>query len=127
MELVAIVALGALLEYSFFTFRAGQARGRYDVPAPATHGHPQFERHLRVQQNTIEQLVIFLPSIFLFGRYVSPGWAALLGLVFIAGRAVYARAYVSDPARRGPGFGMTFGSNAVLMIGGLIGAIVAWL
>ncbi len=127
MELVAIVAAGALVEYAVFVFRAGQARGRYEVPAPATHGHPLFERNLRVQENTIEQLVIFLPSIFIFGRYVSPGWAALLGLVFIAGRVLYARAYVHDPARRGPGFLMTLGSNLVLLIGGLIGALVAWL
>lgn len=127
MELVAIVAAAALFEYVVFMLRAGQARGRYDVAAPATHGHPQFERHLRVQENTVEQLVVFLPALFLFAHYVSPGWGALLGVVFIVGRALYARAYVTDPARRGPGFMLTLGSNLVLLAGALIGALVAWL
>jgi uncharacterized membrane protein YecN with MAPEG domain len=125
MELVAIVAAGALLEYLVFVLRAGQARGRYEVAAPATHGHPLFERHLRVQENTVEQLVVFLPSLFLFGHYVSPTWGAAVGLVFIAGRALYARAYVSDPARRGPGFLLTLLSNSVLLAGALIGALLA--
>jgi len=127
MELVAIVVSLALAEYVLFGIRAGQARGRYEVAAPATHGHPIFERHLRVQENTIEQLVIFLPAIFLFARYVSPVFAALLGLVFIVGRGLYARAYVNDPAGRGPGFLLTIGSNLILLLGGLVGALVAWL
>lgn len=127
MEIVAVVAAAALFEYVVFMFRAGQARGRYEVAAPATHGHPLFERHLRVQENTIEQLVVFLPALFLFAHYVSPAWGAALGVVFMVGRALYARAYVSDPARRGPGFLLTLGSNVVLLGGALIGALVAWL
>src|SRR5262245_10079455 len=127
MELVALVAAAALFQYVVFLLQAGQARGRYDVAAPATHGHPLFERHLRVQENTVEQLVIFLPALFLFAHYVSPGWGALIGVGFVAGRALYARAYVSDPARRGPGFALTLGSNLVLLSGAAIGALVAWL
>lgn len=127
MELVALVAAAALFEYVVFLLQAGQARGRYDVAAPATHGHPLFERHLRVQENTVEQLVVFLPALYLFAHYVSPGWGALIGVVFIVGRALYARAYVSDPARRGPGFALTLGSNLVLLSGAVIGALVAWL
>jgi len=127
MELVAVVATLALIEYVVILMRTGQARGRYDVPAPATTGHPIFERHFRVQENTIEQLVIFFPSLYLFSTYVSPGAAALLGLTFIAGRALYARSYVEDPAKRGPGFMLSFLSNLVLLVGGLVGAIAAWL
>ncbi len=127
MELVALVAAAALFQYVVFLLQAGQARGRYDVAAPATHGHPLFERHLRVQENTIEQLVIFLPALFLFAHYVSPGWGALIGVGFVVGRALYARAYVADPARRGPGFALTLGSNLVLLSGAVIGALVAWL
>ena len=78
-----------------------------------------------MQQNTVEQLVIFVPALLLFARYVSEPVAAGLGLVFILGRALYARAYVLDPAKRGPGFGLTLFGNAVLLLGGLIGAIMA--
>jgi uncharacterized MAPEG superfamily protein len=90
-------------------------------------GNPEFERYLRVQYNTIEQLVIFLPSIWLFAAYVSPGVAALLGLLFIVGRFLYARGYIADPARRGPGFGITLLANGCLLVGGMAGALVRWL
>ncbi len=127
MELVVIVAALALLEYTVFLLLAGQARGRAGVAAPATVGDPRYERHFRVQMNTIEQLVIFLPSLAMFAYYVSEPVAAGLGVVFIVGRAMYARAYVTDPARRGPGFGLTFLANVVLLVGGLIGAAVRML
>jgi uncharacterized membrane protein YecN with MAPEG domain len=127
LGLVAFVAGLALAEYYLFTFQCGRARGRLGVPAPATTGNPEFERYLRVQYNTIEQLVIFLPALFGFGYFVSPVWAALLGVVFIAGRALYARGYRRDPAKRGPGFGLTLLANTLLLAGALCGALVAWL
>ncbi len=127
MTLVAIVAGLALLEYATFVWQAGSARGRTGIPAPAMHGNEEFERRRRVLENTIEQLVLFLPSLFLFAWFVSEGFAVALGLVFIVGRALYAHAYVTDPAKRGPGFLMTLGSNLVLLVGGLVGAIADWL
>jgi uncharacterized MAPEG superfamily protein len=124
MEIVAIVAALALLEYSVFVMLCGRARGRQGVAAPATTGNPLFERYFRVQANTLEQLVVFVPGLALFAVYVSEPIAAALGGVFILGRAIYAWAYVADPARRGPGFFLTLLANGVLVVGGLIGAIV---
>ncbi len=126
MELVALVAGLALIEYYVITLPCGRARGRLGVPAPATTGNPEFERYLRVQYNTIEQLVIFVPALFGFGYFVSPGGAAALGLVFIVGRALYARGYIQDPSKRGPGFGLTLLANSVLLLGATIGALHAW-
>lgn len=122
MEGVAIVAGLALIEYWVFLWQCGQARGRFGVPAPATTGHPLYERYYRVQMNTLEQLVLFLPGIVGFAHFVSPGGAVALGLLFIVGRALYARAYVHDPARRGPGFFLTFLANLGLVGGTLVGA-----
>jgi uncharacterized membrane protein YecN with MAPEG domain len=127
MTWVAVVASLALIEYVVILMLTGQARGRFGVPAPATTGNPSFERYFRVQQNTIEQLVIFLPSIFLFATYVSEGVAAALGLVFVLGRVIYARGYIEDPAKRGPGFMLTFLPNVILLLGGLVGAILGQL
>ena len=127
MELVAFVAGLALIEYFVITLQCGRARGRLGVPAPAITGHPEFERYLRVQYNTIEQLVIFLPALFGFAVFASAGWAAALGVVFIVGRALYARGYVRDPAKRGPGFGLTLLANSVLLLGATLGALLAWL
>lgn len=125
MEIVAIVAALALVEYLAFVILCGQARGRFGVAAPSTTGNTAFERRFRVQANTVEQLVIFLPSLLLFAVYVSEPIAAGLGVVFIVGRGLYARAYVVDPAKRGPGFLLTVVSNLTLLAGGLVGAIVA--
>ena len=107
MTWVAVVASLALIEYVVILMLTGQARGRFGVPAPATTGNPSFERYFRVQQNTIEQLVIFLPALYLFASFVSENIAAVLGLVFVLGRVIYARGYIEDPAKRGPGFLLT--------------------
>jgi glutathione S-transferase len=123
MELVAIVAALALFEYAYFGAQVSRARGRYGVKAPATTGHELFDRHYRVQQNTAEQLVMFLPALYLFAVYVSAPIAALLGLAFLVGRALYARGYVADPERRGTGFIVGFAASAVLLLGGLAGAL----
>jgi glutathione S-transferase len=122
MEWVVIVAGIALLEYGVFLLLCGQARGRFGVAAPSTAGHPIYERYFRVQMNTVEQLLIFLPGLAGFAWYVSETWAAALGLVFVVGRALYARGYIEDPAKRGPGFLLTFAANLILVGGTLVGA-----
>jgi glutathione S-transferase len=124
MALVVIVAALAIAEYIAFMIQCGQARGRYGVAAPAQSGHPIFERYFRVQQNTLEQLIVFLPALFGFAFYVSPTWAAPIGVVFIIGRGLFARGYVIDPAKRGPGFLLTMLANSVLLIGTLVGAVL---
>jgi len=124
MEYVTLVVLLALLEYLVFTMLTGKARMNYKIVAPATTGNEIFERYLRVQQNTIEQLVIFIPSIFMFGYYVNHTAAAIIGIVFIIGRAIYFRGYVADPGKRAPGFILTMLSNVVLLLGALIGLII---
>ncbi len=126
MELIAIVAALALIEYLVFGYMAGMARGKYKVEAPATTGHPIFERRLRVQTNTLEQLIVFLPGLVLFGRYVSAPIGVILGAIFILGRIVYSIGYVADPAKRSVGFGLSYVPTVLLILGGLLGAAAAW-
>lgn len=122
MEPVAVVILLALIEYVVFGMLVGRARGKYGVHAPAVAGHEVFERYFRVHQNTLEMLVVFVPAMWLFGTYVDPTWAALLGLVYVVGRILYLRGYVADPAKREIGFGLSVLPVIVLLIGGLWGA-----
>jgi uncharacterized MAPEG superfamily protein len=124
MESVAIVTALALLQYIYFAVLVGQARGKFGVNGPAVTGHPVFERYFRVQMNTLELLVAFLPGLWLFAQYVSPVWAAVLGAVYIVGRFVYLRAYVADPAKRGLGFGLSMLPTLALLLGGLVGAVL---
>jgi uncharacterized MAPEG superfamily protein len=88
-------------------------------------GHPAFERAVRVQGNTLEQLIVFLPALWMFGHFVSPPGAALLGLAFLIGRALYWRGYVQDPPRRGPGFLIGLVATLLLLTGGILGALAA--
>jgi len=125
MEWVAVVVLLAVLEYLWFGVMVGNARERYSVPAPAITGNEMFERYFRVQQNTLELLPLFIPSIYIFARYISPFWAAGIGLVFILGRAVYAAGYIKDPKKRSMGFGLSALPVLVLLAGGLFGAVRA--
>lgn len=123
MDFVAFVVLLALVEYVVIFMLTGRARGQYGVKAPATTGHPIFERWYRVQQNTVEQLLLFLPAIFLFASYVSATWAGWIGLVFVVGRALYARAYVADPDSRSLGFALSVVPSLVLVAGALLAVI----
>ena len=125
MAYVDIVTALALLQFMVFGFKVAKARGRYGVAAPAVAGNQTFERYFRVQQNTLEQLIAFLPGIYLFSRYFSPLVAAALGAVYLIGRELYAYSYVKDPAKREVGYGMTFLPMVILVVGGLIGAIRA--
>ena len=123
MAYVDIVTALALLQYLVFGFRVGRARGRYGVKAPAVTGNEVFERHFRVQQNTLEQLIVLVPSLYLFSHYQSPWIAGALGLVYLVGREIFAVSYVKDPAKREIGFGLSFLPSVILLLGGLIGAL----
>ena len=123
MALVAFVMAVALIQYVLQGLRVGMARGKYGVEAPATTGHPVFERHFRVHQNTLEQMVVFLPALWLFAQFVSPRLGALLGAVFIVARFLYERGYVEDPKKRSTGAMLTAAVNGILLIGAAIGAL----
>jgi glutathione S-transferase len=125
MEYVAIVSLLAVLQYIVFGVAVARARGKFGVKAPAVTGHEVFERHFRVQQNTLELLVALLPALGLFALYVSPTWAALLGVVYLVGRTLYFVGYVKEPARREFGFLLSIVPIMALLIGALIGAVRA--
>lgn len=127
MPFVAIVTVLALLQFFWLGLQVGFARTRHGVAAPATTGNEVFERHFRVQMNTLEQLVMFLPALWIFAAYVSPLWAAALGLVFILGRAIYAVSYVRNPKSRALGFALTALPTLAMLIGILIWGVRAML
>ena len=120
----AVIAL-ALIEFFLFGVFVGRARVKFKIEAPAVTGSPIFERYYRVHYNTLEQLVVFIPGMLLFGTYISPNVAAVLGMLFIIGRIIYLRAYVADPTRRGAGFGLSMLPTMVLLLGGFGGAMWA--
>lgn len=124
MIYVSIVTSLMLIQLFYFAALTGKARGKYGVKGPAVTGHEVFERHYRVHYNTLEQLILIVPSMWLFAMHVHELAAAGFGVVYLIGRFIYASAYVKDPASRGLGFGLSILPTAILMLGSLIGATI---
>jgi uncharacterized membrane protein YecN with MAPEG domain len=116
---VAIVTIVALLVYAWMIARIGRVRAKTGIHAPTMIGDPILERHIRVQANTLEWLVIFLPSLWLFAVYWSDLVATILGAIWIVGRIVYALGYVADPGKREAGFIIQALAAAILLFGAL--------
>ena len=127
--LTALVTVLALLMYFWTSFRVGGMRGKHDIKAPATTGHPEFDRAYRVQMNTLEYLVIFLPLLWLSNAYfqIYPLLTGALGLVWIVGRIIYALAYQADPSKRSLGFIISGIALLGLLITTIIGLVQAFL
>jgi len=128
--LVAItITVLALLQFVVFGILVGRARGLYNVQAPAVTGNEVFERYFRVQMNTLEQLVLLLPALWIAAVYafVAYYWIALIGALYLIGRTLYLRGYVADPKKRGPGYAMSALPVMVLIVIDLIGVIIHWI
>ncbi len=125
MEYVAIVTLLALMQFMLFSIQVGAMRVKHGVKAPATSGHSEFERMFRIQQNTMEQLVVFVPALWIYARLVNPLWGAGIGLFFVIGRFVYRAAYLKDPASRSNGFTIGVLATSVLLVWSLVAAVMS--
>lgn len=125
MPLVQIVLTLALVQFLFFCFAVGKARGTYKVAAPATTGNEMFERYFRVQMNTLELLVIFIPSTLISAQYFGAYVVAGLGVIYLIGRMIYFTNYVKDPKSRSMGYGLSALPVIVLLAGALVGAVRA--
>lgn len=121
MPWVDLVTLLAVLQFLAMVWLVGRARVKYAVRAPATTGNVHFERWFRVQQNTLETLIMFLPAQWIAAHYWPPGWMALIGVVYLIGRAVYLVQYVRDPRNRATGYFLSMGPVGVLVAFGLAG------
>jgi glutathione S-transferase len=123
MEYSIIIILLALVQYQFFGLRTGVTRPKYKVPPPKTVGDETWERIYRVHQNTLEQLIVFIPGLLLFSYYVSSRWAILPGLLYLIFRQYYSHMYIKNPPNRT--FPPTFFVNGILVVGSLIGVIAS--
>jgi len=127
--LTAIVTVIALLVYYWTGYRVGQMRGKHGIKAPAVTGNMEFECAYRVQVNMLEQLIVFLPLLWLSNAYfmVWPYLTGALGLVWIIGRIMYAIGYVQDPAKRSMGFIISLLATLGLLITTIYGIANAWM
>ena len=119
----ALVTCLAVMVYFYSSILVSQARRKFGIKPPAISGNADFERVFRAQMNTLEWLPIFLPALWLFAIYISDGIAAVLGLIWIAGRILYIFAYAQAAAKRGTGFGIQALAAIALWVGAF-GAIL---
>lgn len=121
----ALITAVALVVYMILSVNVGRARVKFNVQPPATTGNANFERVLRVQQNTLEHLVPFLGGLWIFSLLVDPKIGAGLGGVWILGRILYAWGYYQAAEKRGPGFGIAVLAQIALLLGSVYGGIMA--
>jgi uncharacterized MAPEG superfamily protein len=127
MDMVAIVTVLALLQFTWFGIQVGSLRAKHEIKAPAMFGQTEFDRMYRVHYNTMEQLVVFLPALWLYAHMVNPLWGAGLGVVYLIGRFIYRTAYLKDPAGRSAGFTLSFLPSAVMLVWVLVVAVLKFI
>jgi uncharacterized membrane protein YecN with MAPEG domain len=126
--LTAIATLLAVLIALGTAILVARTRARVRIFPPVMTGSPELECALRVQANTVEQIVIFLPALWLAALYFQ-GWIPpAIGLLWCLGRVLYALGYRADkPGRREPGFIMAMLSTIALIVLAGIGIVQAWM
>lgn len=123
LQYTAWVTIATLILYIWVTMKVASARGKFGVKAPEVNGPPGFLNVFRVQANTLEQMMLFLPSLWLCAIYLSDLWALAGGVAWLIGRVMYALAYYVDPTKRGPGFSLSFSACIYLMIAAVVGLL----
>lgn len=126
LSYLAIVTVLILFQYIYFAMRAGMARDKDEkVVAPAMTGCEEFERKSRVHLNSLEQMAVTIPAMWLCGVFFMAHLAAALGLVYIAGRSIYSIGYLSAEVKnRATGMIITMLSNVVMLFCALYGAAI---
>ena len=124
MNYLDIVIALTLIQFIVFSMLTGRARGLYKVKAPAVTGHDLFERTYRVQMNTLELLIVLIPSLMIAAKYWSPMILAGLGCVYLIGRVVYYIQYTDPSKDRGIGYGLSFMPVVIVVIMALVGAVM---
>lgn len=125
LGLPGLITIAALIVYLVLTANVGRARSKYSISPPAVTGNPDFERVIRVQQNMLEQLVLFLPLLWLFSYFISPLWGAGIGAIWVGSRIFYAWGYYQAAEKRILGFVISFFCNLALLVGALIGIFLS--
>ncbi len=124
VSVVTLIAVLAVIQVMVLGFLVGRGRAKYGVVAPATSGNADWERLNRAHQNSIEQLVVFLPLFTVYCFNAGLGTGIPLGIVFLIARIVYAAGYIRRAESRAAGAFATAAVQAWLAIGAVIGVVV---
>ncbi len=126
LALPSFMTLLLVLWYVVTGIHVGRMRGKYKIAAPATTGHPAFERAFRVQMNELENVVAFLPSMWIYAWFGNPRWAAIACGVYLLGRIVYAIGYWREGGNRSVGYAISTFALSITWVAALA-SVVRWL
>jgi glutathione S-transferase len=124
MHLTAWITLAALAVYLWTGVNVTRARATFKVKAPVMDGPLGFQSAMRVQANTLEQLPVMLAPLWMCAWFLGDAWAAAGGLLWCAGRVVYALGYYRDPAKREAGFVLGMVACGLLVAGTVTGLML---
>lgn len=119
----ALITALTVVVISIAMYFVGRARGKYQIHAPATSGHPDFDRAFRAHQNTLEQTVMFLPLLWLATMYCNEQYAAYLGYAWLIGRLWFVFGYIAEAGKRSMGFVISILATLILLVMSLWGII----
>ena len=120
----AWVTLAALVMYAWLLYNVGKARGKFNIAAPCCDGPVEFLSVLRVQANTVEQMVAFFPALWVCAAFYNDVYAAVFGAIWVVARILYALGYYQEPKKRSAGFLLSSFAIVALMGGTAFGLIV---
>jgi glutathione S-transferase len=123
--LAGLVTVLTLFVYFWMATQVGKARRKHDIQAPAHSGPDEFNRVIRVFENTVEMMALFLPALWLFSLTISDFYAGIIGIFFPIGRVMFALGYYKASDKRGRGFTIGLLATLILLIGAALGTIHA--
>ena len=124
MEPLVVVLMLILLQALYFGIEVGRARQRLGIEAPAVSGDDKFDRYFRAHQNSLEQLIIFLPAVLVTAYLGYSITCVVCGVFYLLGRAIYFRSYVKEPKKRTLGFVLSFFSSVILIMTSLVSSLL---
>lgn len=119
----AIITLLNVLLLALCLYFVGRARGRHGIQAPATTGHPDFDRAFRAHMNTVEQTVMFLPSLWVATLFGDQTGAMVLGYIWLVARVWFLFGYLAEAKKRSIGFTLASLANLGLLVVGFWGLL----
>ncbi|MES2297408.1 MAG: MAPEG family protein [Pseudomonadota bacterium] len=122
--LTAWITLATITIYFWMGMNAARARVKHGIKAPVMDGPIEFMSVHRVLANTLEQMAVFLPALWMCAVFLGDAWAAAGGALWCVGRVLYALGYYQDPSRRTLGFTMSFSATILLMLGTAVGILM---
>lgn len=122
--LTLLGTLAALAVYVWASIPVGQARGKFGVKAPSVTGPPEFERAFRAHQNTMEQLVLFLPLVWIVATLFGDLWGGIYAAAWVVGRIAYVIGYIRDPEKRGAGFLISGLPSLAALVGAIVSVVI---